>query len=271
MVKYTTIKYSTNSNLKMANNKAKSKTDLMITKMFHQMSIDNKIEENCRPQMMKHKMSISEEYENNILMPIKMERKMSIEYDEKDEDFLIRYSKNINKIMEKKKPQGLVNKFKTKLKKDVKENENTSRNYFDIHTVSNGDCFFDAISKMLPKRYINAFHVRSAAVKYCSNEDLEWAKNSLNMLASAGALNITYEGAQIDFKSGEINKYMSLMKKSGTWADDFWIAAVSRMANVKLEIYSPDGKLYAIHGEDNPALDSILIYTGDHYYVRRFL
>lgn len=134
----------------------------------------------------------------------------------------------------------------------------------------NGDCFFDSISKMIPEKYTNAQHVRASVTNYCYADGLEWAQASLEMMASAGVLSIMFNGSEVHFQLGEFDKYISFMKKDGAWADDFWIAAISKMENIKLEIYSPEGKLYAIHGDEYRSLDSILIYTGDHYYVRQF-
>jgi len=191
-------------------------------------------------------------------IPCKIKNKMSIEED-------MFPHKKWNQSMKKKNNKQQIAKLKVK-----NECNKNNRKYFDIDTVNNGDCFFDSISKMLPKKYSNAGDVRSSVMKYCFTDEFEWTKNSLKMLASADALNVTYEGNEINFKLGELDKYMSLMKKSGAWADDFWIAAVSKMENIKLGIYSPEGKLYAIYGEDHRVLDSILIYTGSHYYVRQY-
>jgi len=173
--------------------------------------------------------------------------------------------KKLNQSMKRKNNRQRFSKLTVKNKK-----YKTNRRSFDIDTVDDGDCFFDSISKMLPNKYDDAGHVRSSVIKYCFADGFEWTKQTLKMLASAGLLNVTYEGEELNFKLGELDKYMSLMKKSGAWADDFWIAALSKMEKVKLEIYSPEGKLYAMHGEDHRSLDSILIYTGNHYYVRQY-
>lgn len=145
--------------------------------------------------------------------------------------------------------------------------------YIDIETKYDGDCFFHSITKLLPEKYANAQEVRNAVVNYCYTEAFEWTQYNLNILASAGELSAFLGDHEQSFTSNEIDSYMSIMKDPGVWVDEFWVAAVAKMEHIRLELYTPEGKFISVYGKENKNLkcDSVLIYTGDHYYVRKFM
>jgi hypothetical protein len=142
--------------------------------------------------------------------------------------------------------------------------------YIDIETEYDGNCFFQSIAKFIPEKYVNAQQVRNAVVNYCYLEAFEWPQYTLKILADADELTIFLGNCELSFSADQIDSYISTMQQPGAWADEFWLAAVAKMENIALELYTQEGKLIAIYGKENENLnlESVLIYTGDHYYVR---